>query len=293
MPLLKFGDVSPRTYDFTDPSSVYLGTYRDNFAQVDSITHRSPGMSGAFDAYGLGVPPTKLGVIRQELELLSESGRSGMDTLRDNLKAIQSWGKQRLYLRMEGYPTQADRMCYAKVTKVEMQSDKRAHNLIQKASVEWEVTDPRWQAALSGGGLWGVDEWGTALWGVAPTILSATADGDETTIAYPGTVATPVLIEIFSGGGTNISTPVIQRVMDGLVVDEVRFNEALLSSQYVHIDARKHVVRRQWHKVNDSRFSARHARWFILEPGDNTLRFKCDLIIGTVVVRLWYDAFYR
>jgi hypothetical protein len=293
MPLLQFGDLTGRTYDFTAAGKALLGTYRDNFAQVDSITHRSPGMSGAFDAYGQGVPPTKVGNIRQELTLLSEAGRSFMDTYRDELRAMVSWGKQRLYFRPENYPSQADRMCYAKVIKVDMPLNKEAHNLTQKATVEWEATDPRWCVALSGGGLWGVGAWGTALWGVAPTILSATADGNETTITYNGTVATPVLIEIVTDGSSSVSAPIIQRVIDGVLVDEVRYNAAISTSKQLLIDAHRHEARLQLVKFNDGTLVAKRARWFILEPGNNLIRFHCDAIAGTVSVRFWYDAYYR
>lgn len=296
MPLHRFGDASVgKLYDFTTAGRVFLGVYKDNFAQVDSITHKSPGMSGALDSYGRGVPPTKVGNIRQELEIRATS-RTSIDTYRDELRAMVSWGKQRLYFRPENYPTQADRTCYAKCVKVDMSIDKNAHNFIQKVTIEWEVTDPRWCVPLSGGGLWGVGEWGTALWGVAPTIMSLTTLGPkflDATLTYNGNVAAAVMIEIETGGSAQLFRPTIERIVDGIVVDRMGFNQRLNINQVAHIDARIHQVRYNYIHVNDERVSSKRARWFIVEPGSQIIRVRWEDRVGTPIARFWYDEYYR
>lgn len=287
MPIVSFG-----SYDFT-AAHVFLGDFEYNFTDLVLESSRLPGMSGVFDEYGRSsVAPNAKGTVKQELTLRTTS--ADMDDYRDALNAIATWGRQILTLEPDGYPTNPARFCTARVRRVMMKQRLGYHTRIhQPVTIEWEVADPRWLVNLSGGSLWGVGEWGSAVWGGAADTIAASGEVTDTQITYNGNVPAEVTVEIQTGASETCTNPMVQRVVNGRVVEQWRFIETLGNSETLRVDPRRHTVRLNHQVAYDDRFSYLTAGWLSLVPGEQTIRVVFNNSSDAATVKLFYYEAYR
>lgn len=291
MPLDRFGEGTDQ-YDFS-AASVVLGALEDNFKQVAEQITAIPGMAGAFSSYGRQTPPSVAGEVRQQMTLVSQT-LTGMDTLRDNLNAMQDWGVQPLVKRLSNYPTDLERVCYGYVQSIRYTDEDAGTartKFHQAAEILWRVLDPRWYAVPDSGALWG-EVWGGAWQGPRNTI-SASGVLTDTAITYNG--KTPVEVRAFvkTGAGQTCQNPTLQRVRNAKVVEQVSYTATLGAGQTLEIDAHRHAVSLNGANAYTSLFAATRRGWLTLVPGSNTIRVTFANSGDAASVELYYYDAYR
>lgn len=266
-------------------------SYKDNFANLVARTTRLPGAHGGYDEYGYGRAPSEVGSVQQNVVLRSAT-RNGMQPLRDALKQIADWGVGRLFFQ----PTDTNltpRWCWARVNNIGMSEERNKHtDLIQRVQINWQVSDPFWYTAgnetlWDGGSLWDAAgvywDGGTGTNVVNSNTFSITNNGNAFTLAR---------LTIYNTSGSNVWYPIIQRTVNSVVVDEVRYQGAIPDGYWLEIDSRAHRAI----LTNGSSYSSayanltfKHPDWLRLLPGANTLPVTFS---GTANVQIRYYERY-
>lgn len=260
--ITRFGRGS-NVYTFPDTQQ----SFNTNFADLVPVTQRLPGLSGGFDHYGNDPAPSSIGRVQLTYYLLSAT-RSGMDTLRDACKRMAAWGKQPLWLR----PTDgsAERWCMARVNNISINEDLRGNtDLWQPVNIIFQVSDPWWTGLGNSNSVWGSFLWGSGTWGGGtPTLVTGSG---SITLTNNGSLATPVDITITPPAGEVAIDPIIRRIVNGEIVDEVKWTGTLTSADTLSIRASSQAVYLNAVNAYDSRFSALRTRWMQIEPGSNSI----------------------
>lgn len=286
MPLYRFGD-----FDFNQPGFT-LGEYQDNFTDLQTQVVSLPGMTGGFDLYGADANvPNAVGKITQEVTIRSMT-REAMDGKRDALKAIASQGKKMLVMRPTNYPAQPQRYCYARIARIPIVKDEGEHtDLLQRAMIEWQVSDPRWLVELSTGMMWG-EEWG-GVWNEAQVIVAASGVLTEEIVAYGGNLPYEARVIFETDGLQTAEWPTIQRVVDGIVVEQVQYQAVITDGQSLSIDALRHTVKLDGTDAYNNFFVTRTESWLTLAPGNNLLRIQFANSGDAATVQIYYKEANR
>lgn len=289
MPLKQFGTVAPQLYSFTQ-SGVYLGTYGDNFANLVPKTTRIFGMDGGFPEFGDDRSPSEIGTVRQALTLVSTT-RAGMQAKRDALASMADWGKQKLVMTTTDG---TERFCYGAINSITINRDEAQNtDLWQPATLYWQVFYPRWRTLGTESKLW--DEgwsWddGT-VWGGGGG-FSASGLATDQTVTNNGKTTVQPRISIICGAGQTVTQPTIQRLVNGIIVDEIVFGGTLVAGDTLEINCRAWSVEKNNVDAYTSSFDFLHPSWFRLAPGSNTIRVRQFNISGAATIQFAYYEEY-
>lgn len=253
------------TYLF--PTSPGDQEYKTNFANMVTKITRLPGTDGGYDEYAFSRAPSEIGSVQFGIVLVSAT-RAGMQPLRDALKTIAAWGMGRLIDNVNG----VERWCWAKIAAGDI-TEQRAQNsdLFQPVKLTFSVPDPYWYATgtettWGSGWKWGDGtKWGGSL---APTTITASG---TITVTNNGSADTYARVIVANTSGSTIADPIIRRMVNGAVVDEVKYTGTIATGTTLSINPRSHkaVVAGVNHLEN---LTYKNSNWIKLAPGSNTLK---------------------
>jgi hypothetical protein len=259
---------------------------RDNFKNVVPRTVRLPGMDGGFPTDGAGKRASEIGSISFSFYLRASS-RADMEALRDAAQAMTNWGLGRLYMQPSD-PTDSERWAWCAVNNITTARKEHEHtNLFQLVQCRFLAPDPYWFApgTLT---VWGGTTWGGGEW-LSDNTTSVSGSSQYVTETNDGNATTHPIISLLATG--TCVNPRVQRIVDGAVVDEVKYNAVLAADDELVIDCRSKSVFLNTDDAYTSAFSYAHPDWLRLLPGDNTVRIAFDGA-GAADVTLGYYARY-
>lgn len=288
MKLLKRFGTGSKLYTFDGKQT----SYNDNFADLVTATSRMPGMDGGFDEYGSQRSPAEVGLVQAYI-ILDFNSIVEATTKVDDLRKIADWGVQPLWM----LPTQGgtERWCWARVNSVvTSQNVKNTPHKRQAAKLTFQVADPFWYGyGNSSGSIIGVDFLlGTSVFGGgSPSALSGLSN--TVSITNAGNAFTYLQIVIQPADGQSCANPIVQRIENGDVVDQVRWYGTLAALDQLYIDARRQKVTLNGIGAYDARFAATTGEWMRLNPGSNTIKILFGNTSDAANVSLRYLERYR
>jgi hypothetical protein len=252
-------------------------TINDNFADAVPRTIRLPGMSGGIDQFGVNPAPGEIGRVTITF-ILASSTREGMQTLRDQVRALSTIGKS--YLRWTPAGSTVTRFCEARVNNISDSKNIAAHDdLQQNVTIDFQVSDPYWyDGVLSGssysGGQWGTGNWGAINWGPGESYDVLTGN---LLLTIPilsgvgGNAPTPPIVTI---KGDNVTYPKFEFIHDGVVKHTVQWMGVVDNFEYLIIDCRRMSVEYNGEDGYDRLVADNPAVWARFYPGANSIRFS-------------------
>lgn len=274
-----------RTYTFPLDSQVSM---TDNFGELVTRTGRLPGADGGFDELGDERGLQEIGNVSAEF-WLHFTGKTDATNQRDAFLEMADFGVGRLYMQ----PTDAgdsERFVWARVNNINIPFNVQEvpHKRL-RAQISFQCSDPGWlgagnQTLWGGGSTWA----GGAKWGGTPTAVS----GLSTTLTWTNNGNTYIQpkIALHPDVGDTCTDPIIRRVVDGAVVDEVRYIGTLTNADQLVINCRKMSVRLNGVALYTNQFSFKSASWLKLLPGANSIQIKLASAGDAVdVMAQWYD----
>lgn len=285
-----------QTYEFPDPSN----NLKDNFDETVSRRVRLPGVDGGFDPLGKLPLNAEQGVVTFEITLrhdwaaieYSESDTAvAMRKAKDAIRALRYQRMGRLY---KDIGNSLERWAWGKFARIGVaESHDRNTHLWQPVGVTFEAWMPFWFATgTETGTVWGSFIWGEGtIWGGPITGQAASGEETEWTVTYNGTVPTPVRISIGAGAG-GVTNPTLQRLIGGDVIDQVSYAGALVDGDELQIHSRARKVRLNNADAYNADFTYETPGWFMLYPGENTIRLLMDDAGDEATVYLRYYEVY-
>lgn len=288
--LLRFGS-GTELYTFVPDDQISL---RDNFRDVVPRTSRIPGLSGGFDEYGQSPAPSEIGNVMYTF-LYEATSEADMLAKKEALGRMKAFGKKRLY-KQPVDSTADERYCEARVNSIDFNEaagerpDKRL-----RFTINFQVDNPYWleqgtEAPQYGDGSIygsGVSYGGTpvtqSLVG-ADNSFSVTPDGNDFT--YPR-----ITLEVPAGkSAENIR---IQRLVNGSVIDQVRYAGTLSAGDILEINCRAYAVYLNGGNGYTSDFSFNTSAWFKLIGGvSNAITVLMDNPTDEIDLEMrYYGAF--
>lgn len=291
MGLLSTFGVGSNTFDF-EATHIHQQSLQVNFGGRVRASERMVMTSGGFDKYGVSPAPSEVGSIQLQLRLFA-TDPDDMEDYREALAALQAYGLTLLsYQERDG--TAPLKFCYARCTNVSIPQDQKGHSdSIQNATVSFEVPYPVWHTAgKMDGALWGSGTWGASDWGGSPDTIAASGTLTSGTTTNNGTAVSLPSLQLSCGGAQVCQNPIIQRIVNGAVVDEVRYIGNMVNNDVLEIDCRKRSVKLNGVDVLSS-FDFRHAAWFRIAPGSNTIRVRFDNAGDAATLSIaYFEDFY-
>lgn len=265
MDLLKrFGDV------YTFPADQL--NISDNFADLVTRTRRVAGADGGFDDLGDGRSLSEIGSVRADFWLFAESAADA----RTQIEAIEKMadaGVQRLYMQPMDI-SKAQRWCWARVDNIAIPQNAidQPHKRI-RAQLTFQVSDPFWYSAGSFAVWGGGSKWGDGTRWSGGAVTSVNGLSTTLTVTNNGNAYTLAQMSLHPTSGV-MNQPIIRRIVNGRVVDEVSYMGMLTTSSYLFIDAQKLAVRLNDANAYGDQFHAKNAYWMRLLPGSNTIEVR-------------------
>lgn len=284
--LVRFGQ-----YNFTQKNQVSL---RDNFRDVVPRTTRLPGLSGGFDEYGQDAAPLEIGNVQVVFWMHADSIEE-METLKQDIGKLPSYGVTRLY-KQPLDSGQGERYCEARANSVDYheRASQQPHRRMQ-VTVNFQAANPVWLALGTEGWAWGDGTgWGTgAIWGGSAAPQAVSGVQNDFTITPEGNAQTFPRITINCGASQTASGVTIQRLVSGEVVDEIKYDATLGNNDSLEINCRALSVKLNGSDAYSSVFTFLRAHWFLLEPGENSIRVLMDNAGDAADVYMRYYEAYR
>lgn len=266
--------------------------WNDNFGDLVPRTRRLPGMDGGFDEFGDGPAPAEIGKVQINFIPIVDV-RSDMTAKLDALRAIARQGKGRLFMQPADESAQ-ERFCFARLNNISTpHSEKKHTDLWMRAKATFQVDDPHWYTQGTEAWAWGDGTlWGTQPWGGSATPQAVSGLQTDFQITRVGNAPTRARITIACGVGQSAQDIRIQRLADGLVADEVRYNDALIAGDSLEINARESSVTLNGADAYSTDFTFLYPDWFRLLPGVNDIRVLLEGSgnAATVTIR-YYEAY--
>lgn len=284
--ITRFG-ISGRVYTFQ-----YVESSSPHFGGVNSAITRLPGTSGGYNEYGFGAPPDPTGDVSVTFNLLAPH-RTELTALQDAVNAMKGWGTLPLYMQPEDLSL-AERWTWALVNNIEMsESAKDGTEYLQSVTVHFQVADPNWYGVGNCAGLLiGVDFLlGTSYFGGTPA-LAASGNLTTTTLTPIGSTWTHCLISITPGVGKSVTNPVIRRIRNGDIADQVSYTGTLAAGDNLTIDPRAHSVTLNGADAR-ANFDALNPDWMRLLPEANAIQVIFALSTDDAAVELRYLDRYK
>jgi hypothetical protein len=262
--ITRFG-ISGRVYTFQ-----YVESASPHFGGLNTQVTRLPGISGGYDEFGFGRTPGATGDIPVTFTLLAPH-RSELTALQDAVMAMQDWGIQPLYMQPED-TTLAERFTWARVNNIEMsESAKEGTEYLQQVTVHFQVSDPFWYGIGNCAGLLiGVDFLlGTSYFAGTPAV-AATGNLTTATLTPSGNQWTHLLMSITPNAAKSVTNPVIRRIRNGDIADQVSYVGTLNAGDNLTIDPRAQKVTLNGADAR-SNFDALNPDWMRLLPEANAI----------------------
>jgi hypothetical protein len=275
--------VSFADYVFPDEQ----GSFRTNFANLVTKVERLPGQDGGYDFYGSGPAPAEIGNVGFTFYLTAET-RGEMQAKRDAVLKMAAWGKQRLTM-LPGDLSPA-RWCNARINNITLsQNFGQNTDLIQPVTVDFQVSDPFWYTQGTESNSWGASMWDGTNWGGGTGVeINHSGTSSVHVLAVGGTAHTFPRIELSVPITQSISYPVIQRIVNGKVYDEVAYNDVLNAFSNLSINCRSLEVQLNRAPAYNTRFKFISPQFFRLEPGNNTVRVNATSGVCNIKF-FWYE----
>lgn len=268
--LTRFGAGS-RLYTFNGE----IVDYDDNFAELENKVTAMPFADGGFRQLGDARGSSKLGMVTASYWLHFDDQNDAFSKI-NAFRQMQDYGMQRLFMQPETLSA-GEWWCWAAVKDVEVPRNIKnlPHKRIKVKAV-FEVPDPFWYSASGllvwgGGAKWG--EGATAKWG-GGTPTTYTGVSNAITLTNNGNAYTLPQFAIRPDTGQTCADPVIRRIVDGAVVDEVRFYGVLGVGDNLMIDCRKKTIRLNDVDQYTNSFRAATPDWMRLLPGSNSIELR-------------------
>jgi hypothetical protein len=282
--LVSFGD-----YTFPDTEQ----QIDDNFLELEKATVKLPGADGVFDEYGVDPSPAVEGRVTMTF-ILEVEDPADMTAALDSLRALRRQGVKAL--RMQPTDSALDsRWCWARLSRITAPEDKGSTSeLWRRVTIQWLISDPKWNAGGNEAPLYdsGVlyDD-GSLYDGEAGFAASGTQTNQ--TITLSGNAIVQPRITVACGVGQSVSTVTVQRIVSGLVVDEVEWLGSLTAGETLEINCRAYSVEVDGVDAYADGFDFLDESWFRLVPGTNSIRviFGNSANEATVTVA-YYEGYY-
>lgn len=288
----RFG-TGTRVYDF--PPTIMR--WSDNFANLVTQSDRLPGLDGGFDVYGSSPAPSEIGTVDVSFWIVPLNEQQITD-LKDQMRAIAGWGKLPLFLQPYDL-TKAERYCNARVKSINMPEDAElCTNKQQEIRITFEVPEARWFAFPTGTNqsYWdGVSSiWGSpaCIWGGSAGI-AYTGPGPQTVnVTTVGNAVTLPLIKLTCSAVQTITNPLIERVVNGLVIDSIQFTGSIPAGEVLIIDTQRLQAKLNATDVYDN-LTILRSNWLSLPPGLSQLRFSSGNALDAGTIKIQYvEAYY-
>jgi hypothetical protein len=271
-------------------SNIVMQSYSDNFANVVPRTKRLPDLDGGFDEYGSERAPREIGNVSITFTMIAPTA-DDMDARRRDIRETANWGTDKLF-RLVDFDT-IEQWCYARVNSIQMaESVAGLDYLWQSVTINFQVADPAWYGQGTETWTWGDGTlWGSKPWGGDAPVNNASGTETDFTINVSGNLVTYPRISLIPGIGNSCTNPVIQRIVDGVAVDEVSYSGTLTNTDSLQFNTRKRSFTLNGSSAfNDVDFI--NGRIFTLEPGNNTIRVQFDNAGDAATLRLYYFERY-
>jgi len=249
----------------------YVQDWRDNFGDVVPRTVRLPGAHGGYDEYGVDPAPGEIGNVQGTLKHKATPA-SAMVSWLDTLRSASRQKKGRLYMQPAD-ETEEERWCSARLNNLTTNHSENAHTgIMMEAKFSFQVSDPHWYKQGTEAPEWGFFVWGESHWGGTATQQAVSGVlTDLTETVSGGTVETFPRITISCNTGETAQNIVIQRLVGGVVKDQLTFTDTLVAGDAVVINCRAKSVKKNGSDAY-ANLTATRAQWFRLNPGANSIR---------------------
>lgn len=244
--------ISFGSYTFPDTVPERGELLRATFADTVPRVTRLPGMDGGFDEYGDDPAARDAATIRARFVLIADTPEDMADA-HDAVMAMARYGRDVLTVETSGGD---ERWTYARVIDIAMPTGHDSvSDKLTEVTVDFQVALPFWYATSE-------DSPQTEACSGTSTTFIVTNAGNAT--AIPVITVDPA---------TNLASGVtVQRIVSSVVVDEIDYDAALLSSDVLVIDCRSLTVRKNGSDAYGTAFTADHPAWMRLLPGSNSLK---------------------
>ena len=294
--LVRFG-AGAQLYTFVPSNQISL---RDNFRDLVQQATRLPGLSGGVNEYGTGPSPRAIGNVQAVFWLLADESlppdeqAKQIQALKSDVATMSSYGVKRLY-KQPADATEAQRYCEASISSISYTetSAEQPHARL-RVQVNWQVTNPRWYSQGTEAPVWGDGSaWGSiSSWGGTAPAYSASGTSTDITITPEGNAETFPRIIIECGASQTAENIRIQRIVNGTVVDQVRYAGTLGNNDRLVINTRANSVTKNSVSHYTSDFTYNNAGWFRLLPGTNTIKVLMENAGDAASVEFrYYEAY--
>lgn len=285
MTILKFAG-----YDF----GALIEDFDTNFGEGAPETRRLPGVDGGWSDLGDDAAPTPPGRVTFAFWLVADD-RDEMDAKRNAVRALANLGLRRLeYTSLDEQI--GTLYCYARAISPRLPEQKHRHtDLHQRVQMVFEVPDARWRQdkytswRLDGG--FDLDDGKTV--GEGALELAASGSSSVFTVTHDGNAVSVPAISIMPGEEESCQNPKVQRIRNGLIVDEVAYTGTLDAGNELFMDGKRQYAALNADSVFGNGFRYRHPALFRLEPGSNTVRVVFANAEDAATVRFWFQSVYR
>lgn len=263
------------TYTFPQP----IDSDTHNFYNLVQRSVRLPGVSGGYDTRGNSPNEKENGNIAVTYRLKhgwAKKTYSETDTdiaMRKAMDAVHRMGyvgKGKLYKDFGD----DERWAWCKISNISMPTNQsRPTNLWQPVRLNYQASLPFWyKAGTETATNWGEFTWGDGTpWGGSATPQAVSGLTTSWTETYSNGKA-PTVVRISIVAGTNgIQNPTLQRLVGGVVVDEVSWTGSMTDGQELQIHCRAKQVQLDGVDEFDNA-DYETADWFTLEPGSNSIK---------------------
>lgn len=268
--LVRFG-TGDELYTFDTTQQISL---RDNFRNTMPRTKQLPGLAGGYDEYGDDPAPAEVGNV-QVVFWVQGDGPAAMETLKGQFSAMKAWGRKKLWKQPAGGGSL--RFCEARINSIDFTEAARdvPHKRL-RVQVNFQA-DPMWHGlgTYAGGFFWGDGTtWGSgATWGGTPVTQNVTGTENSFSVTPGGNDLTYPRFRIIIPAGESAENIRLQRVLNGRVVDQIRYSGTLSAGDVLDVDCRAYRVKLNGVSGYSSAFSVTSAAWFRLRGGvSNTIR---------------------
>lgn len=277
---------------------VTLAEFSDNFGDTTPQSIKLPGIDGAYNQDGDGAANTAIGKVIVGFMLVTQS-RDDMDTARDAVSAMTTYGLQQLIYQ----PTDPDddtRYCYARVNYINLPERKDEHtDLHQKVTVTFQVPDPHWYVTT--GSLWQIGVGGHTIGetdltiggGGTPVTINASGLSTTGSVTNNGNAVAIPTIAIRCGASQTFVNPTIRRIKNGEIADEFTYTGTIGNNGEMIITGKTQRAVYNGASILGANFSYEHPDFLRLEPGANDIRVISTDAGSAATVTIWHQDTYR
>lgn len=253
----------------------YVKQFRTNFNNGTPVTTKLPFAFGTWAETGQSALPSEQAMVEVGTTLAAWS-KEEMDGLRDEVKAMRSWGLQKLVYQPSD-PADGERYTWGVVNNISIPQREDNHtNYFQDVTIQFYCPYPFWMGGEYEGLLAGDPSLiaDSALYfGEGALVIPCAGLETLTTVTNNGNAPAVCIFTIAPPSGESCQNPIIQRIVNDVVVDGVGYNGILTDA-----DSLEGNGFAQWIGLNGANAFADsdwlHPNLLRLMPGENSLRIK-------------------